>query len=399
MKQNKRSRTNGIEAVTKSSTSIEKSSKELVFTVALILSVFLYSACDSPANIINKRSYPTVHLFLEPTEEHLLDGSYIPDFVNYPDDRIKFGLKEDVRKVEYTSLHKMLWLFHKNGKIAANNIVFSGGWNQEINTWIYQYENDSIGGYDIPTMGHLTGISTETQLVTNGQTLSGGESLHDKVVYNDAGNLTTRSYLLSKKVNYVKQFNYNEKGLCTTMSLTENSSSAKENMIDCNISCDESGVISHIYLRKTRIPVHGLTRGDRSITPVYAMDGKLSVVKSLSIPRNMEAYNMDSIYSISQYEYNEQGDVATWHYTDTVYPGRIVNKLTITFNYIYDTHGNWTEKRMTGEPHILDLIMNEYYRGRYTIESTVDEQGKEWGTIAITRKISYFSEETDELHI
>lgn len=55
----------------------------------LLLTVLLGSC--SPKS---EQNQPSVHLFLEPTEEHLWSGEHFPDFINYSNDWVKMGLKE-----------------------------------------------------------------------------------------------------------------------------------------------------------------------------------------------------------------------------------------------------------------------------------------------------------------
>lgn len=349
----------------------------------------VFAACNSKSNI----NYYSPHLFLEPTEDFLLNAAYYADFVNYPNDRLKFALKGDVNTVEYTTLHKMLWVFYKNGKLAANNLIIDGSWNKEINNWIYQYANDSAGGFDIPDLGELTGITKSSEYLSMNRSLGKSSDLLNSYAYNEAGLPLTCSYFAFNKLNYIKRFNYNEKGICTSMSVEENAPTKEKNVMDCNVSSDAYGTVTHLFLKKTRIPVQGLAIGDRDITPVYDKRGKLLAVKALSIPRNMESSMIDSVRSMSSYEYNEQGDVALWTYNDTIYPQQVTNNFSIKFKYIYDKHGNWVEKSIQGEAPVLNHLMNQYYRGTYTIETlNAPEQDEEQSQIRISRTITYFSD-------
>lgn len=366
--------------------------KSYHFIVGLLVAVVM-TACGKSAV-----EFPPVHLFLEPTEEILLQAPYLPDFVNYPDDRVKRGLRGDVDEVAYPSVHRTLWLFYPNGKLAAECIVYDGGWNKELNNWMFNYENSGGGGSDIPNPGNLEEIITRKELVNNRWKNSSGKSgsLSDSFQYDENGRLQTRSGHLFKNVSYVKQYVYNDKGICTDMYLTETGSSKKSGNVTSEVRSGERGEVSRIYFKNVRIPVHGLTIGERTVFPVYDKKGKMTQVRCLSVPHNMEAYNIDSISSCSKYEYNAQGDVSLWHYTDTVYPQGTVNEFDVSFDYVYDKQGNWIEKHIFGAPNILNLMMNGYYRGTYDIAQSTDEQGNPRGEVVIKREITYFSERSDK---
>ena len=339
----------------------------------LLLTVLLGSC--SPKS---EQNQPSVHLFLEPTEEHLWSGEHFPDFVNYSNDWVKMGLKGTVKSVAYSTRHPIRWTFLPSGMLKTVDYI-QGDTPYEINSWYYYRNKNNL----------LQQTVHDSQLIRNNKKPRNfrGNPI-DEITYREDGKPDIRSYFQFKTIAGQKQYQYNEKGICISM-LT-----LKGKATGCDLHCNDKGQIIRIRLNKVRIPTHGLTRGERTIYPTYDQKGRIASITGTSIPQNMEAYNIDSIRYTTTYEYNEQNDVSIWHYTDTVYPQQTINTFDLSFNYVYDEQGNWIEKKIIGSPGILRILMNSFYRGYYPVKEISDgTNGHPLSAIVLKRDIEYFTSE------
>lgn len=364
-----------------------KTERALLVTFVLLL---LGACADSTKELLKKKKmvYTPVTLFFSPTEDYLMRTEFIPDFVNYPDDRVKMGVKGNVRSVEYTTLHKMLLMFREDGSFISRSLIFAGSGNdKEGNSYTFQYD-DSL---------RLQRIVDDTQMVSGERYYDAGKKGLDHFDGHtpDGKPLVRTIYRLNnKKVDHIKRYHYDENGICREMSLSAKSPKQSKQAMVCDVKCDEEGIPISIYVQRTRILAHGLTAGERFITPVYDNDGRLLATKELAIPHNMESYKIDSICCENQYKYNEQGDVTEWKYTDICYPSSINNEFLFSFKYVYDNQGNWTEKHIIGDYAYLNAVMNGYYRGKYEIKRLSDDgNGKPLSEIVIHRNIDYYESE------
>lgn len=348
--------------------------------------ILLSSACQEGGIFEKEQVYTPVTLYFSPIEDYLTPPGYMPDFINYPNDWVKWGLKGKVKTVTCKTLHTFTLDFSEDGRLLQSDFVGDGGGVSEGTQTIFHYNDSS----------RLESISSKSSFkMYGGRTSRFAEVLESKVTaYTPSGKIEKRNYydIKGKKVVSTKQYHYDEKDLCRTMSLADDTS-AKTGKIFC-VTSDDQGRVSDIYTPNLRIPCR-LTIGERHIIPVYNEEGRMVGSKELGIPHNMEAYNMDSIRVENQYKYNEKGDIVEWTYHDMVYPGNRPNDFVCTFSYVYDAQGNWTSKTMTGGIAYLQSIMNSYYRGSYTIDRVQSEERKDLGAVTLTREITYYETETE----
>ena len=338
-----------------------------------LLAIILFTSCNT-----GKDYFPPVLHYLEPTEEHLWDATYFVDFVNHSDDWSKLGLKGRVQTVEYSTLHPVRWVFRPNGKLQ--NVTYKFGENpQEMKEWYFYYDNDSL----------LKHTLYDEQIVRrNRKPRKFKGNPVDEIVCHANGKPDTHSFVRFNNEVTKQQYHYNDDGICTSTTLTYTQQP------DFDMVFNEIGQVVNIKLKQIRIPVHGLTRGTRNIIPTYDDKGRISTITSMSVPQNMEAYNIDSIFNTSTYEYNENNDIILWHYNDTVYPQKYNNSFDVSFHYVYDKQGNWIEKHIKGLPHIINSIMNSYYRDSYPVEyeETTEEPKTKYAKIILKRNITYFGQ-------
>lgn len=355
----------------------------------LLVTTFLLlgSACQEGSIFKKEQVYTPVTLYFSPLEDYLTPPGFMPDFVNYPNDWVKWGLKGKVKSVTCKTLHTFSLEFSEDGRLLQSNFVGDGGGVSEGKQTLFHY-NDSNRLESITSKGTFT--------MMGGRTSRFPEILDSKVMsYTPSGKIEKRSYYDFKgnKVVSVKQYQYDEKDICRGMASVDNNSGKKKGILD--ITANEQGRASDIYVPNLRIPGR-LTIGERHIVPSYDEDGRMIEIKELAIPHNMEAYNMDSIRVENQYKYNDKGDIVEWTYHDIVYPGNRPNDFVCTFSYVYDDQGNWTSKTMTGGIAYLHSFMNSYYRGSYTINRVQSEERNDLGEVTLTREITYYDAEAKQ---
>lgn len=348
--------------------------------------LLLFSSCQEGVIFEKEQVYTPITLYFSPIEDYLTPAGYTPDFVNYPNDWVKWGLKGKVKNVVCKTLHTFSLDFSEDGRLLQSDFVGEGGGVSEGTRTIFHYNDSS----------RLESITSRSsfKMFGNRPASWSAEELESKVsAYTPSGKIEKRAYydIRGRKVVSVKQYHYDEKGLCRTMSLAGDSPN-KGTIF--NVTSDDQGRASDIYVPNLRIPCR-LTIGERHIVPVYNEEGRLVGTKDLGIPHNMEAYNMDSIRVENQYKYNDKGDIVEWVYHDMVYPGNRPNDFVCTFSYVYDTQGNWTSKTMTGGIAYLQSIMNSYYRGSYTIDRVQSEERNDLGAVTLTREITYYNQEME----
>ena len=354
-------------------------SKHVILLFLFILSVALYSCGND-----SRKGYNPISLYFSPTEDYLFNYEVFPDFINYPDDWAKFGLKGNVKEFQYKTLHNYTGLFKDDGKLQAKVFIASGGGNKELSSHEYIYDND----------GYLTQVKSEGMIdFGRGKGFSSaGKKVDTKVISNTtSGKPQIRAIndLNRNVVDYIIHYEYDANDICRGVRLADNSPNKKNNAIVCKFDCNEKGQITYIHTRRTRIP-YRLTLGERKITPSYDSNGRLVAMNEISIPHNMEAYRIDSIASTTNYKYNKQGDIIECKYSDIVYPGNVTKDFILTFSYEYDNQGNWIKKYIKGDIADLNAAMNSYYRDSYAINRIEDENDKTLGEIVLEREITYF---------
>lgn len=355
-------------------------------TLLAAILFLLGSSCQEGTIFEKKQVYTPITFYFSPIEDYLTPSGYTPDFVNYPNDWVKWGLKGKVKTVTCKTLHTFSLDFSEDGRLLQSDFVGNGGSVSEGTQTIFHYNDSS----------QLESITSKSSFkMYGGRTSRFTEELECKVTaYTPFGKMAKRAYydIKGKKVVSVKQYQYDEKNLCRTMALADDSPNKKRTIF--NVTSDGQGRVSDIYVPNLRIPGR-LTIGERHIMPAYDDEGRMSGIKELAIPHNMEAYNIDSIRVENQYKFNDNGDIIEWTYQDMVYPGNRPNDFVCTFSYVYDAQGNWISKTMTGGIAYLHSLMNSYYRGSYTIDRVQSEEREDLGAVTLTREITYYDAETE----
>ncbi|MEG2067816.1 MAG: hypothetical protein RRZ65_09285 [Tannerellaceae bacterium] len=341
------------------------------------------SSCKENTILEKKRVYTPVMLYFSTIEDYLMSANDIPDFVNYPNDWVRWGLKGKVKTVTDKTFHQFSLDFYEDGRLQEVNFISSGvGGTKEGQQTLFHYNDSS----------RLQSVGVANSFLYNGKNHHFAEWVGDKITaYTPSGKIEKRVYkqINKEKIAYVKQYNYDENGICRTMSLADESPNKSTKLFQ--VTADGSGRVSDIYIPNLRIPCR-LTIGERHIVPVYDEEDRMIGTKEMNIPHNNEAYEMDSIRVENHYKYNDNGDIVEWRYQDIVYPDNRPNDFICTFTYVYDEQGNWTSKTVTGGIVYLHSVLNNYYRGAYSIERVQNEKGESLGQVVFTRNIIYYDD-------
>ena len=349
--------------------------------ISLAVAFFAITACQNGKPEKDSRKvYNSINLYFSPAEDYLLRHEFFPNFINYPDDRVKLGLKGKVEDVKYTTVHTLGYLFDEEGKTLAKVFTEKGSDMQQSSIYRHDYDDS----------GRLVQI-TEEDLVDQGR---GFRSIRkkeiDKIISHTASGKPLKRAILdlnSNRTDHIVCYEYDANDICRGIGIAEDSPNKNANAMAFTFRCDEKGRIIYIHAKRTRIP-YRLARGERKITPTYDLGGRLVSIKEMAIPTNNEAYRIDSIASVTNYKYNKEGDIIECVYSEIVHPRSLTADFTLTFAYEYDKQGNWIKKRIMGEVYVLDGLMNSYYYGRYPINPL----GNATGEVVIEREIKYYND-------
>jgi hypothetical protein len=351
-------------------------------SILTFLSILYLTLCGCGGD--GRKAYNSINLYFSPAEDYLLNQEIFPDFINYPDDRVKLGLRGNVKEVDYSTPHILGNFFNKEGKLQAKIFIATGGEFIEANIYEHAY-NDS---------GHLLQIMQENRVNFGDgfRSVVNGKKAIDKITAHTASGkplIRAINDVNRDRVDYIVRYEYDENDICRGVRLTDDSPNKKDDAIVCKFTCDEKGLITYLHVRRIRIP-YRYTLGERKITPSYNSKGQLVSMKEISIPHNMEAYRIDSIASTTNYKYNRHGDIIECVYSDIVYPDNTTTDFILTFAYEYDQQENWIKKHIIGDITALDAAMNSYYRDSCPINRIDGKDGEGLGEIVIEREITYF---------
>lgn len=354
--------------------------KKQILLMAVAFALTLFTSCNHEGGSSNGLATPPVHNYLDPTTEKGWEAFCIPDFLNYPDDWTKLGLKGKVKEVTYDNGPLVRWLFDRDGRLTEWTDIhrpnpYSQNYNRDF--WKFHY-NDS--GYVERSDYGQDFVEGRRSKWTHRM------SAFDKYEFGQDGKPLRRAFSQEESYPNEQEYGYNKTGQCTSISTIRGKASV-------TLGLDDNGTITHIECGNTALP-HEMT-GRRNIRPFYDRQGRISKLEYMSVPTEETRGIIDSIFSTSRYEYNEQGNIARWSYDETVYPYEVTNQAVVDFEYEYDGQGNWTKKHMTTTPDAGTSFIGRYWTFGY-VPQTLPEgsDSVEYWRLTITRNISYYPEET-----
>lgn len=286
------------------------------------------------------------------TEDYEIKPSNLPDFVTYPNDLVKMGLRGKVKSVhEAVSTFSWTYTFNHVGNLTD-----------------YQFRMDSQGRYG---EGARTNYNEAGELTLLGRNFRGQSPNSHSYSYKN-GKLARRSSSRGERLYYY----HDSVGVQVPDSIVTKGLSPYLNIIF--VQHDDMILVGRMTYRHTSLP--GNLTADKSESVMeYSADGQLKALRC--IYRDVKGYKGSTLYGLTEYTYNEHGDVSKMEYylftdkaplTDVTLLSLAVHHGIDTYEYQYDEHGNWVTLTMNSEPKAANTIaLNTMSR---TIEYYTDEE-------------------------
>lgn len=371
--------------------------------------VVLLSSCVGSGIFQKEKKYSPVFIYYNPIDPDILaikSGSstlmpsmIYPQFVNYPTDCVKFGLRGPVSKIKYTwSHHRSVveMAFNKKGQLR------------------YVYEGaapyDEAEDYNMDNQGRLSSVARRR-----------GNSVNQTLEYDATGKVVKRNLPYSNQT-----YNYYEDGtLKEITSVMSKNYKWKKSNITGKMEFNEAGELVMMEANFSTNPfVHSLGDEFPDISSIstfkYAKNG-LCVEKLEKLLLKSSKGNVDTVPCLSRYTYNENGDVEKLFYNGIYrrvdskdrnnYRSRsilscdyISDTLSIRYTYKYDEHNNWTTMNVMLPDNIFALQIYPLLR-LYSLLSTVNvneyylnpsEKFPGIPTITFDREVEYHAQTTEE---
>lgn len=295
------------------------------------------------------------------TNDYEIGPSNLPDYITYPDDLAKMGLRGKVKSVRETvSTFSWTYTFNPDGNLTD-----------------YQFRMDSRGRYG---EGAKAVYNEAGELIMLGRNFRGQSPNSHSYSYRN-GKLARRHSSRGERIYCY----HDSMGVMIPDSAVTNGLTP---FLDIRfIQRDDMILVERITYKRPSLPGNISANKAESVME-YASDGQLKAIRS--IYRGVKGYKASTLYGLTEYTYNEQGDVTKKEYylftdkaplTDATSLTTSVHHAIDTFEYQYDEHGNWVMLSMNTEPKPKNTIaINTMSR---TIEYYTDEELK---TIAEAKK-------------
>lgn len=303
--------------------------KQIIFICALL---GLLSSCTQEL-IHKEKKYTPLYLYYNPFKPSvgLMGSMYSPEkdypnYLNYPSDCVKHGLRDRVALVSYVGRGIVYFelSFDKEGKLIRT-----------VSSMDAAKRFAEFRDFKYDSMGKLEGIYRQYG------------SRRQKFEYDASGKLIKREGGL----HYAYQtYAYYDDGTLKEITPHMKSDQYLNHDFYGKMEFNESGELVHANFLTTSSPFWSIDRTRfRSVCRFsYASNG-LCTQKNETLYLNKTYMDVDSILCRSVYTYNEKGDIARWDYSDVLYQGTTSengNNLAFLFEYKYDLHDNWTTMKV-----------------------------------------------------
>lgn len=346
--------------------------KESFLLMFVLIGSFI--ACTNGGILkVEKKKYTPISLYYNPLElvpDWLNPCMVSPDFLNYPDDLSKFGLRGKVKSVIYDPLFRELE-FNEQG-----NLMLSAG---------YLGKNRNYG--DV----YIYDYSPEKKLT---QMRNARNARKQTYSYDESGKLVKREGALG--YGY-QTYNYYVDGKMKEIVNHPYSDNLYLHGTYGEMKCNENGDIVYLEMYKSNNPFFSDRLRLRSVSTFgYASNGLCSdKTETLYWGKS----DCDSIRCYNTYEYNEKGDIILWHYKDEWYSKtKTENSITcgLAYKYIYDANNNWTQMTITipkvfSESDSAREVLSFMIRSQ-SVFGLVSQNGEGNYIITYKRNINYYSE-------
>lgn len=339
-----------------------KTARQYLRGIGLLLILnFVLSACSGNGKFLSERKYNPITFYFNPNL-FWVSGTptdpacFVPDFVNYPNDLVKYGLRGSVKSLQSKGPFFSEMRFNSQG-----NLTYQG----------YFFDSDKRYGeayqFEYTESGNLASMYN----VRRRQ----GSGASERYVYDASNKLMNRVYKAGAKKIYA----YHENGLLKSVLLDPQ----RDDQDVCDMVCDNDGNIISLETFQLSHPAEKFLVQKKRARSTYAYnsDGLCSSSKEILLP-SKQHHAIDSICGESTYLYNDKGDLIQWNYSSVCYPKNDTYRFTIDYIYVYDEQGNWTEMKVVGNA-VKDLLSSF---GVATMED-----GRKY--VTFNRVIEYYTDE------
>lgn len=348
--------------------------KKILFMATFVA---LLSSCAADGIFQKEKKYSPVYLYYNPIDPDILamtSGSsslmpsmIYPQFVNYPTDCVKFGLRGSVSKIKYTWSHKkgvVEMAFDNKGRLRY---VYTGA-----------APYDEAEDYYMDNQDRFCAVTRRR-----------GNSVKQTLEYDATDKVTKRNFRYDQ-IEF-QTYNYYEDGTLKEITpVMRKSYKNKKSNITGKMEFKESGELVMMVSNSTNNPfVHSIGDEFPDISSIstfkYAENGLCTEKLEKLLLKNSKG-NVDTIPCLSQYTYNENGDIEklfyngiyrrvdnkdrnNYRYRNILSSEYISDTLSIRYTYKYDEHNNWTTMNVMLPNNIFALQMYPLLR-LYSLLST-----------------------------
>lgn len=264
------------------------------------------------------------------TPGYEIKPSNLPDYVTYPNDLAKMGLRGKVKSVrEKVSTFSWTYTFNTAGNLTD-----------------YQFRMDSQGRYGEGAKAEYNEAGELTLLGRNFR----GQSPNSHSYSYKKGKLARRSSSHGERLYCY----HDSMDVLVPDSIVTNGLTPYLNIKF--IQRDDMILVGRMTHKRSSLP--GNFSADKAESVMeYAPDGQLKAIRTMY--RGVKGYRASVLYGLTEYTYNEQGDVAKKEFylftdkaplTDETLLSTAVHHGIDTFEYRYDGQGNWVSITMGSEP-------------------------------------------------
>lgn len=311
--------------------------RSYVCLILIFASLLLSCKKGNNENKVEKL-YSPIWLYFNPLKAYSYDqySSYLPYFVNYPDDWAKMGLHNRPIAIKYSDID------------GWTNRSFYICYRFNMSGNLYEIENSALGRdefiYD--DYNRLTGITRMRNLL--------GDGKKNQFEYSD-------SLLIRRKVSpspsTAHLFSYYPSGVLKEI-IPERGIYDNERQQLGKLEFNEEGQLVRTESARTFNPFlegpGGYNADTRNVCTFKYDERGLCIEKKETIAYKASSNPTDTLVCISKYAYNSNGDLTDWNYNGGTYYAingnqwRITDRnFSIKFDYTYDDKGNWLTQTMT----------------------------------------------------
>ena len=356
------------------------------------------ASCNSSDE--SDQPYTPLQVYFDPVRVDMNMEELMPYFVNYPTDWAKMGLKGCPKLVSY-DYHNAAWgvtytsqyEFLPNGRLSEQRRTSFNVGASGFDVISYEYDSRS----NLTLIKSVYDGRYKRRYKDNGFIYDSADRLVRRE-RDQGGNPGTWNYL----------YEYHQNGTLKSILPEKERSLATEAGVTlyklqfdslAHLKSFETPNTSNLFLKNI-----DSYKTEKSVT-TYTYTGHLCTQAVEKIPVQFDQ-GTEMLTATSSFTYNSHGDLASWTYNGGVYKSsgngwRVDDmKFTISYEYVYDEQGNWTQATVTFPANIDEIpALRTYYKAtRYGFTSNQDRSPSvkpgETPTLTMVRTISYWDEET-----